>query len=218
IPLLLVFLACAHVSLTPPASASPPGAGEKAPSTSMEFLMNRGFATGLKVFATAAVLVEILILSTTHIPELACLRPHVHGLLSFPAHSTPSPTPFPSSFHLLSTLISKACPQYLGALAPTAPFLLGLLLAILGASLRLAAYRHLGHMFTFEMSIRRDHKLVTRGVYAWVRHPAYTGAVAFALGAGGCVASPVCLEFLLVFLPQRSILSDKNSTPLRAHG
>jgi hypothetical protein len=49
IPLLLVFLACAHVSLTPPASASPPGAGEKAPSTSMEFLMNRGFATGLKV-------------------------------------------------------------------------------------------------------------------------------------------------------------------------
>ena len=33
----------------------------------------------------------------------------------------------------------------------------------------------MGRMFTFEMSIRRDHKLVTSGPYGVVRHPGYTG-------------------------------------------
>jgi len=45
----------------------------------------------------------------------------------------------------------------------------------LGGLIRLECYRQLGTMFTFEMSIRKDHMLVTSGPYGIVRHPGYTG-------------------------------------------
>lgn len=32
------------------------------------------------------------------------------------------------------------------------------------------------------MSIRNDHKLVTNGPYAWVRHPGYTGVLLTLVG------------------------------------
>ncbi|KAF8840669.1 hypothetical protein BDN67DRAFT_968241 [Paxillus ammoniavirescens] len=35
---------------------------------------------------------------------------------------------------------------------------------------------------TFLLSIRKEHKLVTSGVYAIVRHPSYTGAISIVLG------------------------------------
>ncbi|KAK0499089.1 hypothetical protein EDD18DRAFT_1155365 [Armillaria luteobubalina] len=57
----------------------------------------------------------------------------------------------------------------------TPTFLIGSVLAIAGAQLRLVCYRTLGRLFTFEMAIRKDHKLITAGPYAYVRHPAYAG-------------------------------------------
>ncbi|PBK86384.1 hypothetical protein ARMGADRAFT_999022 [Armillaria gallica] len=57
----------------------------------------------------------------------------------------------------------------------TPSFLIGSGLAIAGAQLRLACYRTLGRLFTFEMAIRKDHELITTGPYAYVRHPAYAG-------------------------------------------
>ena len=44
-----------------------------------------------------------------------------------------------------------------------------------GSTLRLFCYRALGKLFTFELALRDDHKLVTDGPYAIVRHPSYTG-------------------------------------------
>lgn len=54
-------------------------------------------------------------------------------------------------------------------------FAIGWALTIVGPMLRFACYRELGRFFTFEMSIRKDHQLITTGPYAFVRHPAYTG-------------------------------------------
>lgn len=50
------------------------------------------------------------------------------------------------------------------------------------ACLRLWAFRTLGRFFTFEMSVKQDHALVTAGPYAVVRHPAYMSV--FLLGLG----------------------------------
>lgn len=67
-------------------------------------------------------------------------------------------------------------------LAVTPVSLVGTLLVCSAAVLRRACYRHLGRQFTFELSLREDHKLVTTGPYAYVRHPAYTGALMYIAG------------------------------------
>ena len=77
-------------------------------------------------------------------------------------------------------------------------FLVGCLLpfglVVLGARIRLSAYKELGPSFTFKLNAPR--KLVTTGLYAWVRHPSYTGtllvwtgAVALAWRADGVILS-----------------------------
>jgi len=50
----------------------------------------------------------------------------------------------------------------------------GSCLSIIGAAIRFDCYRTLGRFFTFELSIRKGHKLVTSGPYSIVRHPSYT--------------------------------------------
>jgi len=68
-------------------------------------------------------------------------------------------------------------------LAVTPLSIFGSLLIIFGALLRYQCYQTLGKLFTFELSIRNDHKLVTTGPYAVVRHPSYTGAIMALTGA-----------------------------------
>ena len=50
----------------------------------------------------------------------------------------------------------------------------GLVLTITFSALRFAAFRTLGKFFTYQLSILSDHKLVTHGLYSYVRHPSYT--------------------------------------------
>ncbi|KAF9791231.1 hypothetical protein BJ322DRAFT_991164, partial [Thelephora terrestris] len=50
----------------------------------------------------------------------------------------------------------------------------GLTLIISFSALRFAAFQTLGRLFTYQLSILPDHKLVTHGVYSYVRHPSYT--------------------------------------------
>ena len=61
---------------------------------------------------------------------------------------------------------------------------IGTALATFGGYIRWACYSALGRLFTFEMSIRDDHRLVTDGPYAWVRHPGYTGVLSTFIGLG----------------------------------
>ena len=44
-------------------------------------------------------------------------------------------------------------------------FILGVLIGVAGASLRLVCYQKLGRSFTFEMAIRPDHELITTGMF-----------------------------------------------------
>jgi len=61
------------------------------------------------------------------------------------------------------------------AIGITPTFVIGTLLVWAGSSIRIACYRRLGRQFTFELSLQEDHKLVTDGLYAYVRHPSYLG-------------------------------------------
>jgi len=51
----------------------------------------------------------------------------------------------------------------------------GLILIIMGGGIRGWCYRALGSFFTWEISIRSNHTLVTTGPYSIVRHPSYVG-------------------------------------------
>ncbi|KAF8908156.1 Isoprenylcysteine carboxyl methyltransferase family-domain-containing protein [Gymnopilus junonius] len=59
-----------------------------------------------------------------------------------------------------------------------------------GATLRNWCFRTLGQLFTFEITIRPKHELVTHGPYAWVRHPSYTGVYLTLGGATLVLGSP----------------------------
>jgi len=57
----------------------------------------------------------------------------------------------------------------------TLPSFVGLGLVIAGSLLRLSCYRALGQLFTYQVSVQKEHKLVTIGPYSVIRHPSYTG-------------------------------------------
>lgn len=68
--------------------------------------------------------------------------------------------------------------QLLHALRPTPitpAFLFGSLAVTIGGVLRLYCVSTLGKYWSWQLSIRREHKLVTSGPYSLVRHPSYTG-------------------------------------------
>lgn len=55
-------------------------------------------------------------------------------------------------------------------------------MATLGGYIRHCCFRALGRLFTFEISIRDEHELITDGPYSIVRHPSYTGALLTVIG------------------------------------
>lgn len=77
-------------------------------------------------------------------------------------------------------------------------FVFGTFFTALGGFIRYFCYRELGRLFTFELSLRADHKLVTTGPYSVVRHPGYlgvilciSGVVIWHAGSVGCLFANV---------------------------
>ena len=89
---------------------------------------------------------------------------------------------FPSldSFDVASALLSH--PDEADRIQATPVFLAGVALSLSGALLRLWCYRSLGRLFTFDLSVRKDHELITTGPYAIVRHPSYLGSAMISVG------------------------------------
>jgi len=61
---------------------------------------------------------------------------------------------------------------------------IGLVLLLTGIVIRWSAIQTLGKYFTGTVLIVQDHKLIRRGIYKYVRHPAYAGALLAHLGLG----------------------------------
>ncbi len=66
---------------------------------------------------------------------------------------------------------------------------LGTALVLAGLALRVAAILTLRRLFTVDVAIREGHQLVTRGLYAVVRHPSYAGSLLSFLGLGIALGS-----------------------------
>jgi protein-S-isoprenylcysteine O-methyltransferase Ste14 len=80
---------------------------------------------------------------------------------------------------LIDVVVTTICPssalQELVKLSPV--FITGVIMLSIGVLIRMWCYKALGKLFTYEITIRPNHKLVTSGPYAFVRHPSYTGSL-----------------------------------------
>lgn len=64
----------------------------------------------------------------------------------------------------------------------TPVFIIGVLTACLGTYIHLDCFHTLGQLFTFDLTILPEHKLITRRFYGYVRHPSYTGSMLLVAG------------------------------------
>jgi protein-S-isoprenylcysteine O-methyltransferase Ste14 len=71
---------------------------------------------------------------------------------------------------------------------------LGLAVAVAGEAIRKVGIVTAQHNFTHEIQFarRRDHRLITGGIYGWVRHPGYLGWCVWAVGTQLILCNPLC--------------------------
>lgn len=69
----------------------------------------------------------------------------------------------------------------------------GLVVLVAGISIRFSAIYTLGKYFTGTVLIKNDHRLIRSGLYGYLRHPAYTGALLAHLGLGLCFSNWISL-------------------------
>lgn len=77
--------------------------------------------------------------------------------------------------------------------------LAGLVLMCVGLAIRWAAIYTLGRYFTRTVTIKNDHRIIQRGLYKYLRHPSYTGALLALAGLG--LAFTNWLSLVLIFAP-----------------
>lgn len=61
-------------------------------------------------------------------------------------------------------------------------FIIGVLAVVLGAYIIIDCFHALGPLFTFDLIVHPEHKLVTSRFYAYMRHPSYTGSLLIVTG------------------------------------
>lgn len=91
-------------------------------------------------------------------------------------------------------LFHKANSELLVRLAPVAGALF-----VGGLVLRWYAIFYLGPLFTVNVAIASDHRLIETGPYRYIRHPSYTGALLAFLGLG--ISFGNWLSLLVVLIP-----------------
>jgi protein-S-isoprenylcysteine O-methyltransferase Ste14 len=63
-------------------------------------------------------------------------------------------------------------------------FVMGVVAVALGSYIRLDCFKALGELFTFDLTVHPNHRLITSRFYGYVRHPAYTGSMLMIMGLG----------------------------------
>jgi len=62
--------------------------------------------------------------------------------------------------------------------------IIGIAILLIGLGIRWAAIFTLGRYFTSDVAIIEGHRIIEKGMYAYVRHPAYAGALLSFIGLG----------------------------------
>ncbi|OBZ73651.1 hypothetical protein A0H81_06272 [Grifola frondosa] len=157
IPFLLSVGYLAHLAGTSPQGS--PKESEEAKFVGVEQKGSRTIITTVSPIIKSVVTLSCL-------AESAVILAH-----NFPAHPLAAPV-----LDVLSRSTSAT------GVRLSSTFLAGWGLFATGTLIRVACYRYLGRFFTFKLALRDEHRLITSGPYAVVRHPAYTGAIVLFAG------------------------------------
>ena len=131
-------------------------------------------------FRWLCVLIQACICSVYYLPSSVNIASQVVGigcLMTECAMLLALHVPFPQASRMLSTVCASPSPSLTNLSTISPLFMLGVGMMYISGMLRLWCYKTLGSLFTFELAIRHNHKLITSGPYAIVRHPGYTGAL-----------------------------------------
>lgn len=91
-------------------------------------------------------------------------------------------------------------------------------LFLVGLVFRILSRRALGRYYTPRLVILPDHRLVTSGIYAVIRHPGYLGFLLWAVGLSVALASWLGLAVMVgAFLPAILYRIHHEEALLRAH-
>ena len=77
-------------------------------------------------------------------------------------------------------------------------YILGICVFVFGLALRLYAILYLGRLFTINVAIATDHRLIDSGPYRFVRHPSYSGALMLFFGLGLGIGNWLSLVVIMV--------------------
>jgi protein-S-isoprenylcysteine O-methyltransferase Ste14 len=80
----------------------------------------------------------------------------------------------------------------------TVLFAIGIIFIVLGVALRWYAIRTLGRFFTREVAVSAGQRVIDRGPYRLIRHPAYSGTFLTMLGVGLAMTNWASLACLLI--------------------
>lgn len=83
----------------------------------------------------------------------------------------------------------------------------GISIMVIGVVLRISAIASLGRMFTYNVTIRDGHELVTSGLYRHIRHPSYTGMLITFAGYG--LALNNWPGFAIAFVPVFAVMAKR---------
>lgn len=93
----------------------------------------------------------------------------------------------------------------------------GVALAAAGLAIRIAAMLQLGARFSPLVSLQRAHALETRGLYGFVRHPGYLGALLTCLGVSVAFGSALALPLPALMLAAQLARVRGEEALLSAH-
>ena len=98
----------------------------------------------------------------------------------------------------LGSFLTLTVPQASFGWNATVPFWIGVGLLAAGVALRRYAVHSLGQFFIHEVVIHAEHRVVDRGPYRWIRHPAYSGTFMALIGVGLALGNWAALLGILV--------------------
>ncbi len=79
--------------------------------------------------------------------------------------------------------------------------IVGLALVVIGQTINLVAAGTLRRFYSSTLVIRKDHQLITHGIYLFIRHPIYLGVIMVFIGVSVFTSSLYGLLIMLALIP-----------------